>query len=153
MEIPLETLINLYYDFNMAESIIIQTLVDKIESCSSAASNEMAQAFTREFGWDETRRMIEEHVVKITVEKSVSSMSSVTEVPRLFRRTNRDVPTKHSEYVDAVLGPLQSLKTSISAARIESLWDAVAKSVTEQVINRSGIRSFYGFSVKILEKL
>jgi hypothetical protein len=69
-----------------------------------------SQAFLSAFEWTKTREDLESRLIEVTVSQSLANISSVTEVPRLFRRTNREVPTKHSEYVNGILEPIQSLR-------------------------------------------
>jgi hypothetical protein len=60
----------------------------------------------------------------------------VTEVPRLYRRTNRDVPSKHLDYVEAVLSPIASIKNDIYNAHQSDLWDRIGSKIGGQVMQR-----------------
>ena len=42
-------------------------------------------------------------------------MRAVLEIPRLYRRTNRDPPTAASPYVAAMVAPLESFSTGVCA--------------------------------------
>lgn len=44
-------------------------------------------------------------IVKTVSVESVSALRQVSEVPRLFRRTNRETPVKALPYIAAVLSP------------------------------------------------
>ncbi|CAG7721319.1 unnamed protein product [Allacma fusca] len=136
-DLQLEVLINLYCDLNFAEMIIGQILVEKINGLSQTSQNSGASSeFLAEFTWSKAKKAAENKMVEMVVNRSISSMSSVTEVPRLFRRTNRDVPTRSSDYVDAILLPIQSLKNSIASVHMDSLWDMVGQEASMQVSQR-----------------
>lgn len=53
------------------------------------------------------QRTIESQIVQKLMEVCLKSIKNVQDIPRLFRKTNRDVPTKHSPYVDQIVQPIE----------------------------------------------
>jgi len=88
------------------------------------------------FNWKGTKEGLEARLVDLTVTESTPFISSVNEVPRLFRRTNREVPTKHSEYVNSILKPIQVLHRSLKEAKQGDLLERVGSKVGQQILHR-----------------
>lgn len=56
--------------------------------------------------FNECQRNIESQIVRKLMESCLKSIKNVQDIPRLFRKTNREVPTKHLPYVDQILQPI-----------------------------------------------
>lgn len=54
----------------------------------------------------ELQRTIESQIVQKLLQVSIKSIRNVQDIPRLFRKTNRDVPAKHLPYVDQIIQPV-----------------------------------------------
>lgn len=52
---------------------------------------------------------VELKVVDIIKEKNVPVIRQVTDIPRLYRRTNRDMPTQPCSYVASLMTPINEL--------------------------------------------
>lgn len=61
-------------------------------------------------------------LVKTISVESISSLRQVSEVPRLFRRTNRETPVKPLPYVAAVLAPPSTFHNTHSSNPNISQW-------------------------------
>lgn len=95
-----------------------------------------AARFLSEFSWDRTKGAIETNLVELTVSQSSNSISTVNDLPRLFRRTNRDTPVKPLEYVDAILLPVASLKNDIYNSHQKDLWEKIGDQIGNQICKR-----------------
>lgn len=62
------------------------------------------------------QRTIESQIVQKLMEVCLKSIKNVQDIPRLFRKTNRDVPTKHSPYVDQIVQPIEDFLKKNSKA-------------------------------------
>lgn len=57
---------------------------------------------------------IENQIVQRLISVCLRSIKNVQDIPRLFRKTNRDVPTKNLPYVDQILDPIENFMTNNS---------------------------------------
>lgn len=55
---------------------------------------------------EEHQRTIEKQIVQRLMGTSLKSIKNVQDIPRLFRKTNRDVPAKHLPYVEQIVQPI-----------------------------------------------
>ena len=56
---------------------------------------------------DTHQRSIESQIVQKLMNLSLKSIRNVQDIPRLFRKTNRDIPTKHLPYVEQIVQPIE----------------------------------------------
>ncbi|KAG1654155.1 Conserved oligomeric Golgi complex subunit 2 [Nymphon striatum] len=89
-------------------------------------------------------QFLEDFLMSRVVLECKSHLKMVNDIPRLYRRTNKEIPTKPSGYVTNVLKPLQmflndhkdTLLSSESVIRRISLWKInVLEKVTEQYLS------------------
>lgn len=77
--------------------------------------------------------MVSTKLVRIVSVDSITALRQVSEVPRLFRRTNRDVPTKCLPYVAAMLSPPSEFYTSHKSHPSTSHWlQSIFSNITRQ---------------------
>ncbi|KAL7027793.1 hypothetical protein ACKWTF_005586 [Chironomus riparius] len=62
----------------------------------------------------ECQRNIENQIMKKLMISCLKSIKNVQDIPRLFRKTNREVPTKHLPYVDQILQPIDDFMQKYS---------------------------------------
>uniref|UniRef100_A0A1I8Q1D4 Conserved oligomeric Golgi complex subunit 2 n=1 Tax=Stomoxys calcitrans TaxID=35570 RepID=A0A1I8Q1D4_STOCA len=77
----------------------------------------------------EIQRALVENVVQ---ECGPENVKQVNDLPRLYRKTNRDVPTRCSAYVEQMLKPLKNFKEEFG----DKLGDTVVRRILEQVLNK-----------------
>lgn len=79
---------------------------------------------------------ISDATVALLVRECVLPLTNVKDIPRLFRRTNRETPTKPCDYVQHVLHPLTSFynsnKTKVPDKVLAALVTAVFSEVSRQ---------------------
>ncbi|XP_034252790.1 conserved oligomeric Golgi complex subunit 2 [Thrips palmi] len=79
---------------------------------------------------------VTERIVSEVAAVSGASLRQVSDIPRLFRRTNRDVPTKPCSYVNAILAPLldfhNTYSSSVSTSQLEEWLTLICSSITCQ---------------------
>lgn len=75
-----------------------QKLKDKISPSAFSKCFESPRA-----SFEQCQKDIETHISKKLSSLCNKSMKSVQDIPRLFRKTNREVPTKNLPYVDQIL--------------------------------------------------
>jgi len=89
------------------EQVIAQSLSenpalkDKLEASTIRKCFDASRA-----SLEEHQKSIENQIVRKLMIASLKSIKNVQDIPRLFRKTNRDVPTKHLPYVEAVVQPV-----------------------------------------------
>ncbi|KAK3923073.1 Conserved oligomeric Golgi complex subunit 2 [Frankliniella fusca] len=80
--------------------------------------------------------VITERIVSEVTGVSGQSLRQVNDIPRLFRRTNRDIPTKPCSYVSALLAPLKDFfKTYgniVSSIQLKEWLTLICSSITCQ---------------------
>lgn len=62
----------------------------------------------------ERRGKIASRIVQEILSKSVSSIKQVNDIPRLYRKTNREIPSKPCGYVDHMLEPSRRFRQEYS---------------------------------------
>lgn len=145
--------INAYCDLNLAELVVRQILLQKMtndcylnSSCleeenlntdltTQQLSNSAVQ-FLSQFLWEDARGAIAANLVEIAISQSSTSISAVNDLPRLFRRTNRDSPSKPLEYVESILLPVSSLKNDIYNSHQTDLWEKIGDKIGLQILQR-----------------
>lgn len=60
------------------------------------------------------REKIESRIVQEMLSKSTSNIKQVNDIPRLYRKTNREIPSKPCAYVDQMLDPSRQFKQQYS---------------------------------------
>lgn len=128
-------ILNAYCDVNLAELATRQLLAEKMENELKMSASQQ-ETFLKDFSWLLLKQEMERKLVETTVSASIVSISSVNEVPRLFRRTNRGVPTKRSDYVENILAPIAALKTDVLNIHLGDLWESVGPKISSQVLLR-----------------
>lgn len=141
--------IHAYCDLNYAELVVRQFLLEKLLKELNIGAEEngftletngeldpSATQFLSGFLWNEVKGAVESNLVEMVVSQCSTSISSVNEVPRLYRKTNRDAPTKQLEYVESILSPISSLKVDIHNAHQSDLWDNVNQKIGSQIVQR-----------------
>lgn len=145
--VPITTLLNIYCDLKIAELIVQQLLSEKLATqlCSDQDSEGSSLViklppalsnFFQDFRWQQSREMVETRLIQITISQSSSSISQVSEVPRLYRRTNRELPSKHGDYVETILEPVNSLKSVIESSHQGELWENIGFQIANQISQR-----------------
>lgn len=61
----------------------------------------------------------------------VKTLKSIQDTPRLFRKTNRDIPSKHLQYVEQLLLPIQEFHQQFS----DKFSDAMKKKILNSIFN------------------
>ena len=79
-----------------------KTLKDEIHSTTVVKCFEAPRK-----SFEDYQRSIEGQIVQKLIAVSLKSIKNVQDIPRLFRKTNRDVPTKHLPYVDQIVQPVE----------------------------------------------
>lgn len=79
---------------------------------------------------------VTERIVSEVTAASGASLRQVSDIPRLFRRTNRDVPTKPCSYVNAILAPLldffKTYGSIVSSVQLQEWLTLICSSITCQ---------------------
>uniref|UniRef100_A0A0K2V242 Conserved oligomeric Golgi complex subunit 2 n=1 Tax=Lepeophtheirus salmonis TaxID=72036 RepID=A0A0K2V242_LEPSM len=117
-EISLRTLIHLWYDIrhltlhfesDVYNPYIFPVLKESVQD--ESLRSRLLESVNESLGslrpqLDDLSKLA---INKVTF-KSLESLKQVSEIPRLYRRTNKDVPTKHCVYVNKVLDPVRKFK-------------------------------------------
>lgn len=151
-DVAITVLLNVYCDLKLAELTVQQIIVEKLQNhfnCASGEANNGTTSsssiislpasvsdFFKEFQWQGARDYVENRVVQLTVSQCSASISLVTEVPRLYRRTNRDLPTKHGDYVEGILQPISALKSIVITSHQGQLWEGIGYKISSEVTSR-----------------
>ncbi len=63
---------------------------------------------------DERRGKISNRIVQEVMGKSLANIKQVNDIPRLYRKTNREIPSKPCGYVDQMLDPSRKFRQQYS---------------------------------------
>lgn len=79
---------------------------------------------------------VTERIVSEVAAAGGASLRQVSDIPRLFRRTNRDVPTKPCSYINAILAPLLDFHnvygSAVSTIQLQEWLTLICSSITCQ---------------------
>lgn len=85
---------------------------------------------------EEHQRSIENQIVQKLMAVCIKSIRNVQDIPRLFRKTNREVPVKHLPYVDQLIQPIEGfVKTNTKNYQPE-----VVKKILKETLNQLTIQ-------------
>lgn len=62
-----------------------------------------------------TLKRVEKKFIELVIEKNISIIRQVSDIPRLYRRTNREAPTQPCPYVASLFSPIENLQNSHSS--------------------------------------
>ncbi|KAK2707629.1 conserved oligomeric Golgi complex subunit 2-like isoform X2 [Artemia franciscana] len=90
------------------------------------------------------REKVLQQAVGLLKDQSAVHLENITDIPRLYRRTNRVTPSTHCSYIDNAFQPLISFKVSYG----EEMGDIETMSILEEVV--CSILASYSAKVKEL---
>lgn len=91
-------------------------LKDNIASCSLNKCFDLPRS-----SFEQCQRDIENQIGKKLLVVCIKSIKNVQDIPRLFRKTNRDVPTKQLPYVDQIIQPVNEfVQTHSKSYQVEA---------------------------------
>jgi conserved oligomeric Golgi complex subunit 2 len=97
--------------FPQIEELILQKVLENSELKEKVTTSAVKKCFeSPRQSFEEYQKTIESQIVQKLSSISVKSIRNVQDIPRLFRKTNRDVPTKHLPYVDQIISPIKEFK-------------------------------------------
>ena len=76
------------------------------------------------------REKVLQQAVGLLKDQSAVHLENITDIPRLYRRTNRVTPSTHCSYIDNAFQPLISFKVSYG----EEMGDIETMSILEEVV-------------------
>jgi hypothetical protein len=74
---------------------------------------------------------IESKICNEILGNCLKALKSIQDTPRLFRKTNRDIPTKHLQYVEQLLQPIQEFYEKFA----DKFSDAMKKKILNSIFN------------------
>lgn len=90
--------------FSQIEQLIVQKLSENARLKDKISSSAIKRCFdSPRASFEQCQKEIESQVGKKLMVSCVKSIKNVQDIPRLFRKTNREVPTKNLPYVDQIL--------------------------------------------------
>uniref|UniRef100_A0A8D2PDY6 Conserved oligomeric Golgi complex subunit 2 n=1 Tax=Zosterops lateralis melanops TaxID=1220523 RepID=A0A8D2PDY6_ZOSLA len=89
-------------------------------------------------------------IIQDLSESSFAYLKSALEVPRLYRRTNKEVPTKASPYVDSALKPFQRLQSDYRDTLKEPMIHQWLEGIRKMGLETSSIKSFSALAELVL---
>lgn len=118
LDVPPLTLhqyVSLFHDIGVLRSNAMKLFNDKIKYKILNAGLKDCSAQTSSLGeilssYQDFEKSILDHVVETMTTESCAYLKQVQDVPRLYRRTNREAPTKFSAYVIQVMRPAITFK-------------------------------------------
>lgn len=90
--------------FPQIEQLITQKMSENPKISGKISINNCFDAPRQSF--EQCQGEIENQIGRKLLNQCMKSIKNVQDIPRLFRKTNRDVPTKHLPYVDQILQPV-----------------------------------------------
>lgn len=93
--------------FQQIENLIAQKLIENSKLKDKIISSDISKCFeSPRLSLEQCQREIESQIGRKLLSVCQKSIRNVQDIPRLFRKTNRDVPTKHLPYVDQIIQPV-----------------------------------------------
>lgn len=93
--------------FPQIEQLITQKIAENAMLNDKITSSALTKCFeSPRASFEQCQRDIENQIGKKLLLVCIKSIKNVQDIPRLFRKTNRDVPTKQLPYVDQIIGPV-----------------------------------------------
>jgi hypothetical protein len=90
--------------FPQIEQLIAQKLTENVKLKDKISASKITKCFdSPRATFERCQKDIEGQIAKKMVLSCVKSIKNVQDIPRLFRKTNREVPTKQLPYVDNIL--------------------------------------------------
>ena len=75
-------------------------------------------------------------IVKTITEKCLPYLRQVSDIPRLYRRTNRDIPSKPCTYLTTLLVPITSFRSDHSSVQSSHQWMvSIFNTITAQYLS------------------
>lgn len=97
------------------EQLIGQKLIENAELSNKVSSDTIKRCFeSPRQHLEKHRSTIENQIVQKLMSACLKSIKNVQDIPRLFRKTNREVPTKHLPYVDQIVSPIEDFNLNHS---------------------------------------
>lgn len=118
--------------------IILQTARSRIGSDISVSVFQNMQKCLQETkeNLQSVLKAVEQKIISLISEKNISLIRQVNDIPRLYRRTNRETPTQPCSYVTALFAPIYELKelhSNYTLKWIPSILSAITYAYYEQV--------------------
>lgn len=89
------------------EQLITQKLSDNVSLKDKLKVATVKKCFdSPRISLEEQQRNIENQIIQKLLTTCLKSMKNVQDIPRLFRKTNRDVPRKNLPYVEQIINPV-----------------------------------------------
>uniref|UniRef100_A0A182PU17 Conserved oligomeric Golgi complex subunit 2 n=1 Tax=Anopheles epiroticus TaxID=199890 RepID=A0A182PU17_9DIPT len=107
-------LVALYSDLRNIELKIPSIVNLIVERSLSGVSRVELEAIVSESGtaFAERRRQLQQLIVRELITASLPQLRQVSDIPRLYRKTNRDVPSRCCAYVEQLLAPIDAFRKS-----------------------------------------
>ncbi|XP_052901829.1 conserved oligomeric Golgi complex subunit 2 [Anopheles moucheti] len=105
-------LIALYSDLRNIELKIPSIVNLVVEKSPPGASRNELETIIGESGknFGERRLQLQQLIVKELITASIPQLRQVSDIPRLYRKTNRDVPSRCCAYLEQVLAPIDAFR-------------------------------------------
>ncbi|XP_053658647.1 conserved oligomeric Golgi complex subunit 2 [Anopheles marshallii] len=105
-------LVALYSDIRNIELKIPSIVNLAVEKSPPGASRDELETIIGESGtiFGERRLQLQHLIVKELITASIPQLRQVSDIPRLYRKTNRDVPSRCCAYVEQVLAPTDTFR-------------------------------------------
>lgn len=119
--------------FPQIEQLIAQKLSENLKLQDKISGSTITKCFDSPRAFFEGFQMeIETQIGKRLTVSCVKSIKNVQDIPRLFRKTNRDVPTKHLSYVDQIFSAVNDFDQNYKKSYQEEVFQRIIKDVFSQ---------------------
>uniref|UniRef100_A0A182VY84 Conserved oligomeric Golgi complex subunit 2 n=1 Tax=Anopheles minimus TaxID=112268 RepID=A0A182VY84_9DIPT len=110
-------LVALYSDLRNIELKIPSIVNLVVEKSPNGTSRKELETILGESGtmFGERRMQLQQLIVKELITASIPQLRQVSDIPRLYRKTNRDVPSRCCAYVEQVLAPTDTFRKNYAS--------------------------------------
>lgn len=116
------------------EQLITQKLIENATLKDKVESESIKKCFDApRSSLERHQKSIEMQIVQKLMNLSLKSIKNVQDIPRLFRKTNRDVPTKHLPYVEQIVHPIEVFISKHSKAYQPDVVKRIMKDLLNQL--------------------
>ena len=113
----------------------VPPLITQVQNLMKCAANvSIDRCFSDALGVVKTNENLAlAEVVREMLERSQTGIRQVTDIPRLYRKTNREMPTKPCSYVEEMVGPVKEFQTKYGQAMETQHMNETLTSVLSQI--------------------
>lgn len=125
--------------FPQIEQLIAQKLSENSKLKDKISAETLSKCFeSPRKSFEQCQKEIESQIGRKLMVSCIKSIKNVQDIPRLFRKTNREVPSKHLNYVDQIIQPI----TEFDQKHKKSFQEEIFKRLLRELFSQTTIQYY-----------